>query len=95
MIQMIDFLRTIFPLFAGIFLGIIFFGGLWWTLQKSLASPYVAIWIVTSMLLRTGIVLMGFYYIGHGSWERMLCTLLGFFIVRLVVVHKRGWSYES
>ena len=46
---------------VGLVLGAVFFGGLWWTVRKGVASPRPALWFVGSMLLRTGVVLAGFY----------------------------------
>ena len=40
---------------AGALLGAFFFGGLWWTVQKGVASERPALWFLGSLLLRTGI----------------------------------------
>jgi F1F0 ATPase subunit 2 len=73
-------------LVAGVLLGGMFFGGLWWTVQKRLSSKQPALWFLGSMLLRTGIALGGFYFIADGHWERLLVCLLGFVIARLIVI---------
>jgi F1F0 ATPase subunit 2 len=36
------------------------------------------------MLLRTGIVLAGFYFIARGQWERLVACLCGFVISRMM-----------
>ncbi|MGO9259013.1 MAG: ATP synthase subunit I [Bryobacteraceae bacterium] len=69
---------------AGIFLGVIFFGGLWWTIRKGISSEQPALVFVGSLLLRTSLALAGFYFIGRGHWERLLACLLGFVMVRLI-----------
>jgi F1F0 ATPase subunit 2 len=74
-------------MFAGIALGIIFFGGLWFTIRKGLDSKRPALIFVGSLILRMGIVLMGFYYVGADSWKKMLACLVGFLIARIVIVH--------
>ncbi|MEO8614426.1 MAG: ATP synthase subunit I [Luteolibacter sp.] len=71
---------------AGGMLGAIFFGGLWWTVRRGMASPRTALWFVGSMLLRMSIVLMGFYWVGKGSWRRLVACLVGFIIARVVVM---------
>ena len=38
------------------------------------------------MLLRMGIVLAGFYFVGLGDWKRLVTCLLGFIIARFVVM---------
>ncbi|MEI9896709.1 MAG: ATP synthase subunit I [Chthoniobacter sp.] len=70
---------------AGGALGALFFGGLWWTLRKGMASPRPALWFLGSLLVRMGLVLPGFYLVGRGHWLRLLLCLLGFITARLVV----------
>jgi len=73
-------------LMAGLLLGTIFFGGLWWTVRKGISSKSPALWFLGSMLLRMGIVLGGFYFIGRGDWQRIIVCLLGFIIARIIVM---------
>ena len=70
---------------AGVLLGAIFFGGLWWTVRKGVSSEQPACWFFGSLLLRMGIALAGFYFVSGGHWERLLLCLVGFVIARLVV----------
>lgn len=74
-----------FSAMAGGLLGGCFFGGMWWTISRGLSSPRAALWFMVSMLLRTGIVVLGFYFILGGDWERLLAGLLGFSLARLIV----------
>ena len=69
---------------AGLLLGAIFFGGIWWTVRRGVASKYVGLWFLGSMLLRTSIVLLGFYFVLEGDWKRLLAGLLGFIVARLI-----------
>jgi F1F0 ATPase subunit 2 len=80
-------LSLMLALVAGISLGAIFFGGLWWTVRKSISSKQPALLFLGSLLLRTSIVLAGFYFIARGHWERLLVCLLGFVTARLIVTH--------
>lgn len=75
----------ILVLASGILLGAIFFGGLWWTVEKGISSKHPALWFFGSLLLRTSIILVGFYFISRGSWKRLLICLLGFVVARLIV----------
>ncbi|MDB4991475.1 MAG: hypothetical protein JWN04_6653 [Myxococcaceae bacterium] len=70
---------------AGTLFGAMFFGGLWWTVQRSLRSQCPALWFVSSLLLRTSITLAGFYLISGGQLGRLLCCLLGFVLARPLV----------
>ena len=80
---------------AGLLLGGLFFGGLWWTVRKGLSSKHPALWFLGSLLLRTSIVLTGFYFVSGSHWERLLLCLLGFFMAQLVVTRLPGSSGES
>ena len=71
--------------FAGSALGAVFFGGLWWTVQKGLGSQHPALWFFGSMIMRMGITLVGFYMIGGMVWQRWLVCLAGFVLARFVV----------
>lgn len=70
---------------AGLVLGAIFFGGLWWTVRKGVSSQRPALWFLGSMLVRTGIVVVGFYVVSGGHWQRLVACLLGFVVARLLV----------
>ena len=70
---------------AGVLLGAIFFGGLWWTVRKGVSSEQPALWFFGSLLLRMSIALTGFYFVSGGQWERLLLCLVGFVMARLVV----------
>ena len=70
---------------AGMLLGAIFFGGLWWTVRKGVSSEQPALWFFGSLLLRMSIALAGFYFVSGGHWERLLLCVVGFVMARLVV----------
>lgn len=70
---------------AGGVLGMIFFGGLWWTVRKSVASRQPALWVFGSLLLRMSVVLTGFYFVSGGQFKRLMACILGFFLARLAV----------
>lgn len=66
-------------------LGVIFFGGLWWTVRQGMSSEHPGVWFFGSMLLRMSIALSGFYFVSGSHWERLLVCLIGFVVARLVV----------
>ncbi len=81
---MSEFLSFAPPLAAGLVLGGIFFGGLWWTVSHAVLSTRPAVWFLASKLLRMGLALGGFYLVGGGRWQRWLLCLLGFVLARLL-----------
>jgi F1F0 ATPase subunit 2 len=66
-------------------LGVIFFGGLWWTVRHALTAANPALWMLVSVLLRMGIALTGFYYVSSKGWRSVLLCLGGFLIARALV----------
>lgn len=88
---MYESIGLVIALLTGACIGSVFFGGLWWTVRRGLISKHPALWFFGSTLLRTGIVLTGFYFISRGHWERLLACLIGFAIARLLVIrHTRA-----
>jgi F1F0 ATPase subunit 2 len=74
---------------AGVGLGLCYFGGLWWTVRQLATVRHPALWLGGSFVVRAGVALIGFYVVlGGGAAQLMLC-LLGFFVVRSVLV--RHW----
>lgn len=74
----------IFALAAGMGLGAMFFGGLWWTLRRGLSSERPALWFFVSLLVRTSLTVAGFFLVSGGQWQRLVAGLAGFFIARLL-----------
>jgi len=79
-------LALVFSSAAGSLLGLLFFGGLWWTLRRAFASPRPALWVGGSLLLRMACVVAGFVVVSAGDWRRLLACLLGFWAARVLVV---------
>ena len=71
---------------AGLALGIVFFGGLWFTVKNVVKSKIPALWIFLSFFIRMSITLLGFYFISMGSWQRLLISVLGFIAARFLVI---------
>ncbi|WP_240615642.1 ATP synthase subunit I [Alteromonas facilis] len=74
----------------GALMGGVFFGGLWWTIQKVVLSAHPALWLLTSLLLRMGLTLIGFYLVlsyelGGTPLQGLLVCLFGFVFARLLI----------
>ncbi len=83
---MTDSLTLPLAAFAGVLLGLFFFGGLWWTLRRALGSPRPALWVAGSLLLRMGCTAGGFVIVSAGDWQRLLACLIGFWAARWLVL---------
>lgn len=78
---------TIMLAFAGgVALGWIFFWGLWKTVERMAAVKRPYLWMISSFLLRTLIVLAGFYLILRFQWQLVAVALLGFIAARMLIV---------
>jgi F1F0 ATPase subunit 2 len=72
-------------LIAGLMLGAIFYGGLWWTVRRSVSSTTLGLWLIGSFALRAIVAVSGFYFVSQGDWRRLLACLLGFVVARIGV----------
>lgn len=83
--MMNDYIMLPIAFVLGAVLGGFFFGGLWWTVQKGLQSTRPVVWFLGSALVRTSVVLLGFYLVSDGQWQRLLACVLGFALMRPLV----------
>ena len=74
-----------FALLAGLCIGMVFFAGLWWTVQSAPTSKQTGILFAGSLLLRTALALGGFYLVGKGNWPRLVLCLIGFIVGRTIL----------
>ncbi len=82
-----EILFMILAFIAGLALGTLFFGGLWFTVKKTVTAKIPAIWFLGSFFLRVSIALLGFYFVSSGSWQRLLICLIGFVAARFIVMY--------
>jgi len=73
---------------AGMLLGAIFFGGLWWTVQKITGSDSPYLVSIASFFVRAAVVLAGFYFLLQADWSYLLAALAGFIIARIILTSK-------
>jgi F1F0 ATPase subunit 2 len=92
---MSDLMPLAAALLAGMLLGAMYFGGLWWTVKRALASRWPARWFAVSVLLRLGLALSGFYFVAGADWKRLLACLIGFIIARVIAIRLNGISMEA
>ncbi|WP_232370928.1 ATP synthase subunit I [Desulfogranum marinum] len=83
--MMSETLTVLLVIVAGFILGLLFFGGLWWTVNRGLSSRRPTLWFMGSFVLRTAIVLAGLYLVAGDDWQRLLLCLFGFIIARAIV----------
>lgn len=69
----------------GFALGIFFFGGLWYSVKKAVASTKPMLWTLGSFIIRMSLTVWVFYLSGGEDWHRFLALLTGLMTARLVV----------
>ena len=83
---MLDSLHVLDALFLGMGLGVIYFGGLWLTVQRLLSSRWPALMTLGSYYARASIALVGFYLVMDGRLDRLLVSMAGFLLIRIFCV---------
>ncbi|MBC7310549.1 MAG: ATP synthase subunit I [Actinomycetales bacterium] len=83
---------------VGALAGLIFFGGLRWSVQRLVDSERPALWAAGSLIIRTAIVAALFLLMMDGRPVRGVAGLVGLFLARTVVVsivRRRGRRSEE
>jgi F1F0 ATPase subunit 2 len=67
---------------AGVLLGTVFFGGLWWTVGHGLNATVPAVWFGLSALSRMAVTVSGLYYVARLGLPSLIACLCGLLIAR-------------
>lgn len=78
----------VYALFCGVATGALFYGGLWWTVQRGVCVAASPLWFSASLLLRLAGVLAGFYLACAGDPRALLPCFVGFLLARVAAT----WS---
>ncbi len=86
---MIDLLTSLTAAFGlGAALGLLHFGGLWWTVRGLAGSPRPGLRIALSFALRNAALLAGLYWLVQADWRLLLAALAGVLVVRVLWVRR-------
>jgi F1F0 ATPase subunit 2 len=86
----INAVDLLLALFAGLALGLFYFGGLWLTVRRITCSTRPVLLMFGSLVVRLLVTLCGFYLVMDGRWERLLACLAGFLVTRFVLTRIAG-----
>lgn len=87
MLDTMDAMRLAIGLASGLVLGLLFFGGLWWTVRRLPRSSRPVALYLGSMVVRAGAALAGFYLVlTYYDWPQLAAALVGFLVVRVALV---------
>lgn len=77
---------------GGVVLGLIYFGGLWITVNKVSGARRPYLLLTGSFLLRTALILVGFYLLLLYNWVYLILAMTTFIVTRQVVIQRKGKS---
>jgi len=87
---MSDTLHIVMAFLAGLGLGTFYFLNLWKTVQRITEPPGPGMFLFRSFLARVAVILPCFYLVMAGHWERLAAAVLGFVVMRGVLVRCLG-----
>ena len=73
---------------AGLLIGSFYFLALWLTVRRLPKARFPAVLTLGSYLVRSAASMVAFYLVMSGCWERLLVSLLGFIIIRSILVRR-------
>lgn len=87
---MSDGLPLLWSGIAGLMLSALSLGGLWWTVRVGLRAKQPAILFLASLVVRTLVVVAGFYLASNGEAKRLVACLVGYLVARTVITRVAG-----
>ena len=72
--------------FGGFVLGLVFFGGLYWTIQQLPTVRHPSLLMAASMLVRMAVLLAGLYFLMAGGIKNLLAAVVGVMLVKVVMI---------
>lgn len=81
-----DWLALLAAALGGAALGTVHCVGQRWAIRQGAYSRCPGLWFYASLLLRTGVALAGFHWIGDGQWPRLTMCLAGFLLARALIL---------
>ena len=73
---------------GGIILGLLFFGGLYITVQKMETLKNPALLMILSFMARMGVLVLAFYFISKVGYKEVLFALAGVILTRFVMTYR-------
>jgi F1F0 ATPase subunit 2 len=75
---------------VGAAIGVIYFAGLWETIRRLPDVEKPVRRIALSYAVRTTLALSGFYFVMQGEWERLAVAMVGFLLMRELLLRRLG-----
>lgn len=71
---------------AGLALGVFYFVGLLFTVERLARSENPALLVISSLFIRLAVTLTVFFLVMQHHWQNLLACLLGFLFARFIIV---------
>lgn len=81
--------------FGGMVLGLIFFGGLYWSVQRIGRVKNPGPLMLISGVVRMAVLLLGLYFLGSNDISRFLAVLAGVVVVKFMLIVWVGQKSHS
>lgn len=75
---------------AGLLIGLLYFGVLWWTVRRMLTARYPAVLVAGSFLVRAALAAAAIVFVAGGRLLPLLATIAGFLAGRTVLIRVVG-----
>jgi len=87
MFDSIELATIIAAVCAGLLLGGLYFGGLWWTVRRMPRARHPLNLYFGSLIVRLAIVLAAFYgVLSYFDWPQLVASLVGFVAARRLLI---------
>jgi len=73
---------------TGAALGLFYFGGLWLTIRRIPNVQQPGMLLLVSYVVRIAVVMLAFFFVMAGEWERIIACLAGFLVMRTCMIHR-------
>ena len=87
---MVSATTLLVPFILGSLIGLLYFTGLWQMVQRLPDAQTPLRILLLSYMGRMTLTLGGFYVIMDGAWERLAAAMVGFLILRTLLVRRFG-----
>ena len=85
-----DLMAYVPALLGGLLTGLLYYGGLWWTLQRLADTQHPGLLLGMSFLARTVIALAALFWFTDLQLSQILVFMVAFVIMRLVLTRRWG-----
>ncbi|MDW7671748.1 MAG: ATP synthase subunit I [Bacillota bacterium] len=72
--------------FGGVVLGLVFFGGLYWSVQQLPTVKHPGLLMMASLLVRMAVLLTGLYFLMAGEIKNLLAAVVGVMLMKFVMI---------